>query len=468
MKFACERCGRSYSVADELRGRAFKMKCKSCDHLIVVKPAAAPVVAVVPPPPAPAAPPAPALQMPPKWTQAANERAVAEVTPSVPERSSVASPPRLSADSVDPMAAKPAGPVPGVVAPSNGEYLDFALEPERIEEATPPSEEPPADEAVAAVLEAAMATPSPDTTPAGRDIGTGSRDPFGGLGPLESEPEIEVASEPLAPVSPEPVPKAAPVPPPVVSGPPESPASSPTASLMVKVRGLPKAAIYGGAAALVVVAGVLVLATRKGEPTATPTAAEQVAAPQAESPAAAGLRITMSKPELAAPDPQLAAKEAAAKGAAPLPPVPVEDGHGKHGATESGLQGRPIAPAPIAATPVAPAVAAPALEKQPAGKLESGQVARVVAANRSAFNACLAEAARRDPGLGRHGRTMVMVLTVSPSGSVASSTLTIDDVQLAESELGACLSSAAQRLVFPPFQGEPQQVRVPLAFSGAK
>jgi len=42
VKFACDQCGRSYSVADELRGRTFKMKCKACGHLVVVKAAGAP------------------------------------------------------------------------------------------------------------------------------------------------------------------------------------------------------------------------------------------------------------------------------------------------------------------------------------------------------------------------------------------------------------------------------------------
>ena len=44
MRFACQSCGRAYAVSDELAGRAFKMKCKSCGHLIVVRPAAPPCV----------------------------------------------------------------------------------------------------------------------------------------------------------------------------------------------------------------------------------------------------------------------------------------------------------------------------------------------------------------------------------------------------------------------------------------
>jgi DNA-directed RNA polymerase subunit RPC12/RpoP len=38
VKFSCEKCGRSYVADEKVRGRAFKMKCKQCGYLIVVKP----------------------------------------------------------------------------------------------------------------------------------------------------------------------------------------------------------------------------------------------------------------------------------------------------------------------------------------------------------------------------------------------------------------------------------------------
>ncbi|MFL5274432.1 MAG: hypothetical protein ACJ79E_20440, partial [Anaeromyxobacteraceae bacterium] len=40
MKFSCEKCGRSYVADEKVRGRAFKMKCKTCGSVIVVKPGA--------------------------------------------------------------------------------------------------------------------------------------------------------------------------------------------------------------------------------------------------------------------------------------------------------------------------------------------------------------------------------------------------------------------------------------------
>jgi predicted Zn finger-like uncharacterized protein len=61
--FACDRCGRRYSVPDErVRGRAFRVTCKACGNVISVK-LGAPASTPEPAPPAPAAarpPPVPA------------------------------------------------------------------------------------------------------------------------------------------------------------------------------------------------------------------------------------------------------------------------------------------------------------------------------------------------------------------------------------------------------------------------
>ncbi|HTP24800.1 MAG TPA: AgmX/PglI C-terminal domain-containing protein [Anaeromyxobacteraceae bacterium] len=40
MRFSCDKCGKTYVAADSVRGRAFKMKCKRCGHVIFVKPSA--------------------------------------------------------------------------------------------------------------------------------------------------------------------------------------------------------------------------------------------------------------------------------------------------------------------------------------------------------------------------------------------------------------------------------------------
>jgi hypothetical protein len=83
-----------------------------------------------------------------------------------------------------------------------------------------------------------------------------------------------------------------------------------------------------------------------------------------------------------------------------------------------------------------------------------------VGANRKAFEACIAEAIGRDPSIELGGRQVVLMLTVNPSGMVASPAL--DDVETGKTDLGACLKSAAQLMVFPAFEGPPLKVEVPL------
>jgi len=40
VRFTCRRCGRTYVVAQELSGLAFRMRCKTCGQAIAVHPAA--------------------------------------------------------------------------------------------------------------------------------------------------------------------------------------------------------------------------------------------------------------------------------------------------------------------------------------------------------------------------------------------------------------------------------------------
>ncbi len=445
MKFACERCGRSYTVADELRGRAFKMKCKSCDHLIVVKPTTAPS-AQTSRPQEPVPPPSPRTTS--KISYLAKDRPSPEPSPGLAERLPAA-PPRLAADSIEPRMAKPAGPPsdeplfsippapslapPAAPPPANLTLVDSGGP---ADEAAPPSEEPPVDEAVAAVLEAAMGTSLPEAALGGGEVRAGLKDPF-----ADFEHEPQVTPEPPAPLRAQPAP---PAPPPEASVSPARADSSPFASLPARARSLPKMAIYGVAAGLVVVVVlVLALATRGGKPPGPPTASDQAGTAQL-APVSPGLRVIITQPELAAPDPQLlAAQEAAKKAAA------AAEEQSKQPA-EGGLQGRPVA------TPA---------EKLPHG-LERAGVLRVVGGSRAAIDACLAEAVKRDASLRESGRMIDLVLTVNPSGKVGSAA--IDDAQLAETPLAPCLADAVRGMVFPRFQGEPQPFRVPLTFGDVK
>jgi hypothetical protein len=87
-------------------------------------------------------------------------------------------------------------------------------------------------------------------------------------------------------------------------------------------------------------------------------------------------------------------------------------------------------------------------------------VAAVAARHRGDFDACLAASAA-DAGPTPEGGAPTLLLTLDPSGEVRFPTL--DDVELARSELGACLKDAARKMSFPPFQGKAVRVEVPLA-----
>jgi hypothetical protein len=92
------------------------------------------------------------------------------------------------------------------------------------------------------------------------------------------------------------------------------------------------------------------------------------------------------------------------------------------------------------------------------------QVDAVIAANRSAFDGCLAEA-RRTGEVALDGRRVVLRLDVQRTGAVTHPTL--DDVTLSGTALGACLKGAARRIVFPRFQGGTLRVEVPLQLTAA-
>jgi hypothetical protein len=96
------------------------------------------------------------------------------------------------------------------------------------------------------------------------------------------------------------------------------------------------------------------------------------------------------------------------------------------------------------------------------GNLDPDAMGRTVAKNRKAFDACISRALRLDPNLKVAPRA-TLVLTVQPSGGVAGAFVAEEEVD--RTDLGACLSAAARRMVFPAFEGEPVDVAMPLALS---
>jgi len=93
------------------------------------------------------------------------------------------------------------------------------------------------------------------------------------------------------------------------------------------------------------------------------------------------------------------------------------------------------------------------------GGLDDGVAAKVVAQSQPAFQGCIEEGLKRNPGM-KVGRVSIVV-QVAKSGVVKSAAIA---PKIHEgSNWGACLVTRAKRMVFPPFEGDDEaEVQVPL------
>ena len=98
--------------------------------------------------------------------------------------------------------------------------------------------------------------------------------------------------------------------------------------------------------------------------------------------------------------------------------------------------------------------------------LDEAAIRNTLAANSSAFSACIAKAGKADQGLRQDKRPPVLELVVRPTGRVARATLS--DPAWARSALGQCLAAAAQRMIFPSFEGQELRVQAPLKLSAVQ
>ena len=96
--------------------------------------------------------------------------------------------------------------------------------------------------------------------------------------------------------------------------------------------------------------------------------------------------------------------------------------------------------------------------------LDPAVAAKVVAAHRKAFDACVSRALRQRPEL-KLVRRATLVVTIGPSGAVQRAHLAEAEVE--QSDVGACIVESARRMVFPAFDGEPVDVATPLSLSAA-
>ncbi|MBM4381082.1 MAG: DUF4339 domain-containing protein, partial [Deltaproteobacteria bacterium] len=83
---------------------------------------------------------------------------------------------------------------------------------------------------------------------------------------------------------------------------------------------------------------------------------------------------------------------------------------------------------------------------------------KVFKQNASAFQGCVDMELKKNPNakLGK----LILTATVAPSGTVTGASIDKKDVD--RSSLGECLRMRAKRMVFPPFDGEPTDVELPI------
>lgn len=137
---------------------------------------------------------------------------------------------------------------------------------------------------------------------------------------------------------------------------------------------------------------------------------------------------------------------------------------GARHAQEVAQLGAPPAPPGDASPKVPDQKAAPAATEVAAhGTVPSPDVLKKkVDESMPALQGCVDQALQRDPAL-RVGKILILT-TVAPSGEVTSTR--IDRKNVDQSQLGACLKSAARNIHFPSFNGEAFPLDIPVVVAG--
>jgi DNA-directed RNA polymerase subunit RPC12/RpoP len=488
VKFSCGRCGKRYATAETpAPGRVYKIKCKACGHLIVVKASAAevqtattelrPQTATDVPSPATAGQ-APSddgnvsleIGAPEPHTDAATPRSILDDMPALtpPPMAVPRHPDTTQEVSVPGLAAAP-DPVsfPGQSPPPPTErYVDlFAGDPAKPE--VPAKEDP-----FAAAARASLPDDYGKSAPA--------PDPFGSL---------KAAEKPAAP----PPPAAAKMP--VIAKPAQEKSNGPLILIVV------------GALVLVGILAFVLLGGQK--PPAAPSAPPPVAAAQ-PAPAAPTQAAPVPTPA-ASPAPVAAAPTPAPEPAAAAKPEKTEKKTEKKlSAAERRAREREAKEAKErearaarerekAAREARDREAREARERDKLARdlkareerdarererieqeqervaaatagepvpeaLTQDQVQKVLSANRKHFETCITTAGKA--GMELDGRRVLLRLNIQQTGAVTYPTL--DDVTLNGTDLGSCLKSTARVMVFPKFKGDPMHVEVPLVIAPPK
>jgi DNA-directed RNA polymerase subunit RPC12/RpoP len=477
VKFSCDRCGKKYATAEApAPGRVYKLKCKACGHVIVVKtPASAP--AVTPSPDEPISARVSSVSLP----SAQPAEVEAEVEAPRPEPTPPPAPFQMPAGTT-PVPSREAEPTAEISMmadagqkPADG-YVDIFAE------AAPPPAPPVADDPF---LKAARGSLPEHFSPS-RPLA----DPF-----ADMRDELDA-----------PAPHAAPAPPPRHEPVPAAFAPPPARKEEKKKSGLPVALIGVGVAVVlgIVVAVALTSGKKTEPPAAKPVAPAPVAAPTppppppAPAPTPAPAPEPARKAEAAKPkaEPVVARKDDKKSDQARLEAERKreearleadrkreqakleadrkreqarldaerkrEEDRRREEERKAEAERKRLAKAE-AAKPKAEAEK-PVQLPDATTALSPEAVQKVVNASRRAFEGCIAEAAKRGTDTKFDGRKVALRLNVNPNGFVTYPTL--DDVTLNRTDLGECLKSAARLMVFPKFQGDVFHVEVPLTLRG--
>ncbi|HEX9241617.1 MAG TPA: hypothetical protein VF875_04165 [Anaeromyxobacter sp.] len=493
MKFACERCGKKYATAETpAPGRVYRIKCKACGHLIVVKaPAGGATATTELRAQTSTSLPAVAEARQPSTPVAVNEPAAPPLEPLPPEPTPVdgsgswTTPRHL--DATQEISMSQVSTVPGFVLPT---AAPPPLPPE------PPPESPQAD-AGGGYVDLFADAPRRDVDPFAAAARASLPE---GYGASSSAPD------PLAPFRQD-----------LEAPPPELRAEPPA---LPKVAELPKPAqqestgpllLIGGGALVLLGIMAFVLLGKKPPPAAPPAAPVVTApapapaaqpAPVAAAPAPPPPAATPAPPEpppaapVATPPPAAETKAQREKPAkADREAKAKTDREAKERAKverEAKAQSDREAKARAKADRDARAQSdreakdraraerdvraqsdrerreadkvAAANMAEPTGGLSNDQIHKVLSSTRRAFDGCIG-AAGKSGEVKLDGHKVVLRLNIQDTGAVTYPTL--DDVTLNGTELGSCLKSAARLMVFPKFKGDTMHVEVPLLL-GAK
>jgi DNA-directed RNA polymerase subunit RPC12/RpoP len=423
VKFSCERCGKKYATADPPSpGKVYKLKCKACGHLIVVRASAAAQPAAPGAAAAASAPPPEIPDLPVPF---------AEPEPAAAARNgATASAPQAPDEDASQVLLEVSPPFEAEPRPAHGDpgYVDLFSDLTPAQGAEVPQHAPLSAAARASLPEAYGSA-------------GGAPDPLAALG--QDRARAQPPSTPQIPVFPKPPPSK---------------------------HGLPIALIGGGVAVLVgILAFVLLGVGKKTPPPPRPIRAEEpvLPAPMPPPQPAQAQPPEPSPPPVEAQAPPPAPREVRGSSSGPSAEERLreerrrrsrDEAQAARDAQERERRSRREREAAERERKDRERLAAAAVAQPEGEGLSPAQIESVLRSTRKAFDACLASARGTESKL--DGRRVLLRLNIQPTGSVTYPTL--DDVTLSGTDLGSCLKNAARLMVFPKFKGDTLHVEVPL------